>query len=290
MIQFRQDTFQQNFFYKLKQSITQRFQLIFHRIEQKNTIIREKIHSSLTQKLQESASNNNQIKKMKNLIEKQESKIIRFATNKSFNYAYRDVLQDKFHKSVEQDGFQQTAAYNMASGGISGIFSYMITYPIKKMIDFSKQIQINPVCQDESKEQRLQNQIDEFQRKKMFNMTFFFYSGLYFGFYDTLQQVYPVQEKRDFRLRGWEALLLAKIISYPGEFIAKKIKAYKDQESKVNSHSENLRQLVEREGSRVACRNPVSFMTRSLTNFAAISGYDYLLFGVKEQNPYIGSY
>ncbi|KAL4512374.1 hypothetical protein ABPG72_005376 [Tetrahymena utriculariae] len=290
MIHLQNDTFKQNNNNNRKKSISQRFLLIFQRIKQSKTIIRERILSSFTKKLSESASNNNSIIKMKNLIEKQESQIIRFSANKSFNFAYRDVLQEKLDKSVEQDGFQYTLACNMASGGVSGMFSYMVTYPIKKIIDFSKQIQINPASQDENKE-RFQNKIDEFQRKKMFNMTFFFYSGLYFGFYDTLQLIFPVKEKRDFRLSGWQALFLNKVLSYPGEIIAKKVKAYKDQEqSKQNSHSDNLRQLIEKEGSRVAQRNPISFLARLLTNFAAITGYDFLLFGVKEQNPCIVSY
>ncbi|EAR86572.2 ADP/ATP carrier protein (macronuclear) [Tetrahymena thermophila SB210] len=290
MIHFSNDTFQQNNYQKIKKSITQRFQIIFQRVEQKNNIIKERILNTFTKKIQESASNNDSIIKMKNLIEKQESQIIRFTANKSFNFLYRDVLQERFDKNVEQDGFQQTLACNMASGGISGMLSYIITYPIQKIIDFSKSVQTNPANQDENKE-RLQNQIEEFQRKKMFKMTFFFYSGLYFGFYDTLQQIFPVKEKRDFRLRGWEALLLAKFVSYPGEFIAKKIKAYKDQESKYNSHhSENLRQLIEKEGCRVISRSPLSFLTRLLSNFAAITGYDFLLFGVKEQDPFINSY
>ena len=56
--------------------------------------------------------------------------VLRYSTNQAIQFTIKDLAQRAFGRSLEKDGFFKWFSCNLASGGISGAISPLVTVPI----------------------------------------------------------------------------------------------------------------------------------------------------------------
>lgn len=239
--------------------------------------------------------------------------VIRYFPTQALNFAFRDEFKRMFNRN-KKDGYWQWFAGNLASGGLAGASSLLFVYSL----DYARTRLANDAKSAKKGGERQFNGLIDVYKKTLksdgivglyrgFNIScvgIIVYRGLYFGMYDSIKPIMPVNLQSSFIatfLLGWAVTTgagLGKCIkytsytisnapflaSYPIDTVRRRMMMTSGAAVKYDSSLHAFREIVAKEGVSSLFKGAGANILRAIAGAGVLSGYDQLqliLFGKK---------
>ncbi|KAL3509330.1 hypothetical protein ACH5RR_028731 [Cinchona calisaya] len=225
--------------------------------------------------------------------------VIRYFPTQAFNFAFKDYFKQLFKFKKDKDGYWKWFAGNLASGGLAGASSLLITYSL----DYARTRLANDAkaAKKGGGERQFNGLVDVYRKTiqsdgivglyrgfTISSVGIIIYRGLYFGLYDSLKPVVLADDLQDSFfasfLLGWGVTNGAGLASYPIDTVRRRMMMTSGEAVKYNGSMDAFAQIIKNEGTKSLFRGAGANILRAVAGAGVLAGYDKLqliVFGKK---------
>jgi solute carrier family 25 (adenine nucleotide translocator) protein 4/5/6/31 len=215
--------------------------------------------------------------------------VLRYFPTQALNFAFKDKFKRMFGYNKEKDGYWKWFGGNLASGGAAGaaslLFVYSLDYARTRLANDNKSAKKGGSRQfsglfDVYRQTLKSDGIQGLYRG--FNIScvgIIVYRGLYFGMYDSIKPLMPVEMQKNFLatfLLGWGITIGAGLASYPIDTIRRRMMMTSGEATKYSSSWACGAEIVAKEGVSSLFKGAGANVLRAIAGAGVLAGYDQL--------------
>lgn len=214
------------------------------------------------------------------------SNVLRYFPTQALNFAFKDTFKRMFNFKKEKDGYAKWFMGNMASGGLAGAaslcFVYSLDYVRTRLANDTKSAkkggerQFNGLVDCYVKTWKSDGFVGLYRGFMVSCVGIVVYRGFYFGLYDTLQPMLPVDTFIVNFLLGWMVTIVAGLLSYPLDTVRRRMMMTSGAAVKYKSSLDCMSQVIKNEGFASLMRGAGANILRGIAGAGVLSGVDAL--------------
>ncbi|KEG06816.1 putative ADP,ATP carrier protein 1, mitochondrial precursor, putative,ADP/ATP translocase 1 [Trypanosoma grayi] len=214
------------------------------------------------------------------------SNVIRYFPTQALNFAFKDTFKRMFNYKKERDGYAKWFMGNMASGGLAGAaslcFVYSLDYVRTRLANDTKSAkkggerQFNGLIDCYVKTWKSDGIVGLYRGFMVSCVGIVVYRGFYFGLYDTLQPMLPVDTFIVNFFLGWAVTIVAGLLSYPLDTVRRRMMMTSGAAVKYKSSMDCMMQVIKQEGTAALMRGAGANILRGVAGAGVLSGVDAL--------------
>ncbi|CCW71517.1 unnamed protein product [Phytomonas sp. Hart1] len=212
------------------------------------------------------------------------SNVIRYFPTQALNFAFKDQFKRMFNFKKERDGYGKWFVGNMASGGLAGAtslcFVYSLDYVRTRLANDTKsskkggERQYNGMIDCYVKTFKSDGLIGLYRGFMVSCVGIVVYRGFYFGLYDTLQPLLPVNNFMLNFILGWVVTVVAGLLSYPLDTVRRRMMMTSGTGKNYKSSFECMIQIIKNEGAISLMRGAGANIIRAVAGALVLSSVD----------------
>lgn len=212
------------------------------------------------------------------------SNVIRYFPTQALNFAFKDKFKRMFNYKKERDGYMKWFMGNMASGGLAGAtslcFVYSLDYVRTRLANDTKsakkggQRQYNGIIDCYTKTFKSDGLLGLYRGFCVSCVGIVAYRGFYFGLYDTLQPMLPIDNFFVNFALGWVVTVVAGLISYPLDTVRRRMMMTSGTGKNYKSSFECFAKVVKSEGVMSLFHGAGANILRGIAGALVLSGVD----------------
>jgi solute carrier family 25 (mitochondrial adenine nucleotide translocator), member 4/5/6/31 len=212
------------------------------------------------------------------------SNVIRYFPTQALNFAFKDKFKRMFNYKKEKDGYMKWFMGNMASGGLAGAvslcFVYSLDYVRTRLANDTKSAkkggarQYNGMIDCYVKTFKSDGLLGLYRGFCVSCVGIIAYRGFYFGLYDTLQPMLPVNNFVVNFLLGWVVTIVSGLISYPLDTVRRRMMMTSGTGKNYKNSFECFAVCVKTEGVASLFRGAGANILRGIAGALVLSGVD----------------
>lgn len=211
--------------------------------------------------------------------------VLRYFPTQALNFAFKDTFKKMFNFKKERDGYAKWFAANMASGGLAGAsslcFVYSLDYARTRLANDTKSAkkgggerQFNGLIDVYVKTLKSDGIVGLYRGFMVSCVGIVVYRGFYFGLYDSLQPMLPVDTFVVNFFLGWAVTIFAGLLSYPLDTIRRRMMMTSGAQEKYSSSLDCGRQIIKKEGFMSLMRGAGANILRGVAGAGVLAGVD----------------
>jgi len=210
--------------------------------------------------------------------------VIRYFPTQALNFAFKDMFNNMFAFKKERDGYFKWFCGNMASGGMAGAaslcFVYSLDYARTRLANDSKSAkkggerQYKGLIDVYVKTLKSDGPIGLYRGFVVSCVGIVMYRGCYFGFYDSLQPMMPIDTFVTNFLLGWFVTITAGLASYPLDTVRRRMMMTSGEAVKYKSSIDCARQIMKNEGFMSMMKGAGANVLRGVAGAGVLAGVD----------------
>lgn len=214
------------------------------------------------------------------------SNVLRYFPTQALNFAFKDTFKRMFNFKKEKDGYAKWFMGNMASGGLAGAaslcFVYSLDYVRTRLANDTKSAkkggerQFNGLVDCYVKTWKSDGFVGLYRGFMVSCVGIVVYRGFYFGLYDTLQPLLPVDTFIVNFFLGWMVTIVAGLLSYPLDTVRRRMMMTSGAAVKYKSSFDCMTQVIKNEGAASLMRGAGANILRGVAGAGVLSGVDAL--------------
>ncbi|RNE95422.1 solute carrier family 25 (mitochondrial adenine nucleotide translocator), member 4/5/6/31 [Trypanosoma conorhini] len=214
------------------------------------------------------------------------SNVLRYFPTQALNFAFKDTFKRMFNFKKEKDGYVKWFLGNMASGGLAGAaslcFVYSLDYVRTRLANDTKSAkkggerQFNGLVDCYVKTWKSDGIVGLYRGFVVSCVGIVVYRGFYFGLYDTLQPMLPVDTFIVNFFLGWAVTIFAGLLSYPLDTVRRRMMMTSGAAVKYKSSMDCMMQVIKQEGAASLMRGAGANILRGIAGAGVLSGVDAL--------------
>ncbi|KAK7198661.1 ADP,ATP carrier protein 1, mitochondrial precursor [Novymonas esmeraldas] len=212
------------------------------------------------------------------------SNVIRYFPTQALNFAFKDQFKRMFNFKKERDGYLKWFLGNMASGGLAGavslFFVYSLDYVRTRLANDTKSAkkggerQYTGMVDCYVKTLKSDGLLGLYRGFCVSCVGIVAYRGFYFGLYDSLQPLLPVQSFIVNFLLGWVVTIVSGLISYPLDTVRRRMMMTSGTGKNYRNSFECFTECVKNEGAASLFRGAGANILRGVAGALVLSGVD----------------
>eukprot|EP00455_Lapot_gusevi_P009792 TRINITY_DN143_c0_g1_i1.p1 TRINITY_DN143_c0_g1~~TRINITY_DN143_c0_g1_i1.p1 ORF type:complete len:294 (-),score=82.42 TRINITY_DN143_c0_g1_i1:114-995(-) len=212
------------------------------------------------------------------------SNVLRYFPTQALNFAFKDTFKRMFNFKKERDGYFKWFCGNMASGGLAGAaslcFVYSLDYVRTRLANDTKgskkggERQFNGLIDCYAKTIKSDGIAGLYRGFVISCVGIVVYRGFYFGLYDSLQPMLPVDTFVVNFFLGWAVTIVAGILSYPLDTVRRRMMMTSGAAVKYNSSIDCMQQVIKNEGAASLFKGAGANILRGVAGAGVLSGVD----------------
>jgi solute carrier family 25 (adenine nucleotide translocator) protein 4/5/6/31 len=211
--------------------------------------------------------------------------VLRYFPTQALNFAFKDTFKKMFNFKKERDGYAKWFAANMASGGLAGAsslcFVYSLDYARTRLANDTKSVkkgggerQFNGLVDVYVKTLKTDGIAGLYRGFVVSCVGIVVYRGFYFGLYDSLQPMLPVDTFIVNFMLGWAVTIFAGLLSYPLDTIRRRMMMTSGAAVKYKSSIDCGMQIIKTEGFMSLMRGAGANILRGVAGAGVLAGVD----------------
>ncbi|KAH8611539.1 putative Mitochondrial carrier protein [Trypanosoma vivax] len=214
------------------------------------------------------------------------SNVIRYFPTQALNFAFKDKFKRMFNYKKDRDGYAKWFMGNMASGGLAGAaslcFVYSLDYVRTRLANDTKSAkgggerQFNGIVDCYVKTFKSDGFVGLYRGFVVSCLGIVVYRGFYFGLYDTLQPMLPIDTFIVNFFLGWAVTIVAGLLSYPLDTVRRRMMMTSGTAVKYKNSMDCMMQVIKHEGSAALMRGAGANILRGIAGAGVLSGVDAL--------------
>ncbi|EKG02897.1 ADP,ATP carrier protein 1, mitochondrial precursor, putative,ADP/ATP translocase 1, putative [Trypanosoma cruzi] len=214
------------------------------------------------------------------------SNVLRYFPTQALNFAFKDTFKRMFNFKKEKDGYAKWFMGNMASGGLAGAaslcFVYSLDYVRTRLANDTKSAkkggerQFNGLVDCYVKTWKSDGIVGLYRGFMVSCVGIVVYRGFYFGLYDTLQPMLPVDTFVVNFILGWAVTIVAGLLSYPLDTVRRRMMMTSGASVKYKNSMDCMMQVIKAEGAAALMRGAGANILRGIAGAGVLSGVDAL--------------
>lgn len=214
------------------------------------------------------------------------SNVVRYFPTQALNFAFKDKFKRMFNYKKEKDGYGKWFLGNMASGGLAGATSLCVVYSL----DYVRTRLANDTKSAKKGGERQYNGMIDCYRKTLKSdgirglyrgfcvscVGIIAYRGFYFGLYDTIRPMMPVDIFIVNFLLGWVVTVVSGLISYPLDTIRRRMMMTSGTGQNYKNSFACFSSIMKNEGAAALMRGAGANIFRGIAGALVLSGVDAL--------------
>jgi solute carrier family 25 (adenine nucleotide translocator) protein 4/5/6/31 len=213
--------------------------------------------------------------------------VLRYFPTQALNFAFKDTFKKMFNYKKERDGYAKWFAANMASGGMAGAaslcFVYSLDYARTRLANDTKaakkgggatERQFTGLVDVYVKTLKSDGIVGLYRGFVVSCVGIVVYRGFYFGLYDSLQPMLPVDTFIVNFFLGWAVTIVAGLLSYPLDTIRRRMMMTSGAAVKYSSSIDCGRQILKNEGFSSLMRGAGANILRGVAGAGVLAGVD----------------
>jgi solute carrier family 25 (adenine nucleotide translocator) protein 4/5/6/31 len=213
------------------------------------------------------------------------SNVIRYFPTQALNFAFKDTFKRMFNFKKERDGYFKWFMGNMASGGMAGAaslcFVYSLDYVRTRLANDTKSAkkgggerQFNGLIDCYVKTWKSDGFLGLYRGFVISCVGIVVYRGFYFGLYDSLKPMLPVDTFVVNFMLGWAVTIVAGLLSYPLDTIRRRMMMTSGAAVKYASSWDCFQQVLKNEGAASLMKGAGANILRGVAGAGVLSGVD----------------
>ena len=210
--------------------------------------------------------------------------VLRYFPTQALNFAFKDTFKKMFNVKKDE-GYWKWFAANMASGGLAGasslVFVYSLDYARTRLANDLKSTkkgggerQFNGLIDVYVKTIKTDGIAGLYRGFMVSCAGIVIYRGFYFGLYDSLKVLLPVDNfVLNFAL-GWCVTIVSGLLSYPLDTIRRRMMMTSGAAVKYNSSFDCFQQVLKNEGFMSLMKGAGANILRGVAGAGVLSGVD----------------
>ena len=210
--------------------------------------------------------------------------VLRYFPTQALNFAFKDTFKKMFNVKKDEGYFKWFCA-NMASGGLAGasslLFVYSLDYARTRLANDVKSTkkgggerQFNGLLDVYVKTLKSDGPIGLYRGFMVSCAGIVIYRGFYFGLYDSLKVLLPVDNfALNFAL-GWAVTIVSGLLSYPLDTIRRRMMMTSGAAVKYSSSFDCAAQVVKNEGFMSLMKGAGANILRGVAGAGVLAGVD----------------
>ncbi|EPY25896.1 solute carrier family 25 (mitochondrial adenine nucleotide translocator), member 4/5/6/31 [Angomonas deanei] len=212
------------------------------------------------------------------------SNVIRYFPTQALNFAFKDQFKRMFNFKKDKDGYLKWFCGNMASGGLAGAtslcFVYSLDYVRTRLANDTKSAK-------KGGERQFTGMIDCYAKTfKSDGITGLYrgfcvscvgivvYRGFYFGLYDTLQPLLPMDTFIVNFFLGWVVTIVSGLLSYPLDTVRRRMMMTSGTGKNYKNSMDCMMRVIKEEGAASLMRGAGANILRGVAGALVLSGVD----------------
>ncbi|ESL05194.1 ADP,ATP carrier protein 1, mitochondrial precursor [Trypanosoma rangeli SC58] len=214
------------------------------------------------------------------------SNVLRYFPTQALNFAFKDTFKRMFNFKKEKDGYAKWFMGNMASGGLAGAaslcFVYSLDYVRTRLANDTKSAkkggerQFNGLVDCYVKTWKSDGIVGLYRGFMVSCVGIVVYRGFYFGLYDTLQPMLPVDTFVVNFFLGWAVTIVAGLLSYPLDTVRRRMMMTSGASVKYKNSMDCMMQVIKSEGAASLMRGAGANILRGIAGAGVLAGVDAL--------------
>jgi len=211
--------------------------------------------------------------------------VLRYFPTQALNFAFKDTFKKMFNFKKERDGYAKWFMANMASGGLAGAsslcFVYSLDYARTRLANDTKSAkkgggerQFNGLVDVYMKTMKSDGLAGLYRGFCVSCVGIVVYRGFYFGLYDSLQPMLPVDTFVVNFMLGWAVTIFAGLLSYPLDTIRRRMMMTSGAAVKYASSMDCGKQILKNEGFMSLMRGAGANILRGVAGAGVLAGVD----------------
>jgi len=223
--------------------------------------------------------------------------VLRYFPTQALNFAFKDTFKKMFN--VPKENYWMWFLANMASGGMAGasslVFVYSLDYARTRLANDTKsskkgggERQFNGLLDVYVKTLKSDGPVGLYRGFMVSCAGIVIYRGFYFGLYDSLKVLLPMDNfVMNFAL-GWAVTIVSGLLSYPLDTIRRRMMMTSGAAVKYKSSFDCFAQVMKNEGFMSLMKGAGANILRGVAGAGVLAGVDaikpiYVDFRVKMQ-------
>ena len=213
------------------------------------------------------------------------SNVLRYFPTQALNFAFKDTFNRMFNFKKERDGYFKWFCGNMASGGLAGAaslcFVYSLDYVRTRLANDTKgakkgggERQFNGLIDCYVKTFKSDGIAGLYRGFVISCVGIVVYRGFYFGLYDSLKPLLPVDTFVVNFFLGWAVTIVAGLLSYPLDTVRRRMMMTSGAAVKYSSSMDCMRQVIKNEGFASLMKGAGANILRGVAGAGVLSGVD----------------
>ena len=212
------------------------------------------------------------------------SNVIRYFPTQALNFAFKDKFKRMFNFKKDKDGYLKWFMGNMVSGGLAGAaslcFVYSLDYVRTRLANDTKSAkkggarQYNGMIDCYVKTFKSDGLLGLYRGFCVSCVGIVAYRGFYFGLYDTLQPLLPMDNFLVNFLLGWVVTIVSGLISYPLDTVRRRMMMTSGTGKNYKNSFECFAVCVKTEGFMSLFRGAGANILRGIAGALVLSGVD----------------
>jgi solute carrier family 25 (adenine nucleotide translocator) protein 4/5/6/31 len=209
--------------------------------------------------------------------------VLRYFPTQALNFAFKDTFKKMFNVKKDE-GYVKWFAANMASGGLAGasslVFVYSLDYARTRLANDTKSAkkggerQFNGLLDVYVKTMKTDGPIGLYRGFMVSCAGIVIYRGFYFGLYDSLKVLLPVDNfALNFAL-GWAVTIVSGLLSYPLDTIRRRMMMTSGAAVKYKSSFDCAAQVIKNEGFMSLMKGAGANILRGVAGAGVLAGVD----------------
>jgi solute carrier family 25 (adenine nucleotide translocator) protein 4/5/6/31 len=210
--------------------------------------------------------------------------VLRYFPTQALNFAFNDKFKQMFNMKKEVDGYAKWFAANMASGGMAGASSLLFVYSL----DYARTRLANDTKSSKKGGERQFNGLFDVYKKTLASdgiqglyrgfavscVGIVVYRGFYFGLFDSLKPMLPVQNFAASFALGWAVTIFSGLLSYPLDTIRRRMMMTSGSKVHYKSSFDCGMQILKNDGFSALMKGATANVLRGVAGAGVLSGVD----------------
>ena len=211
--------------------------------------------------------------------------VLRYFPTQALNFAFKDTFKKMFNFKKDKDGYFIWFCGNMASGGMAGAaslcFVYSLDYARTRLANDLKgskkgggERQFNGLADVYIKTMKSDGIAGLYRGFVVSCVGIVIYRGFYFGLYDSLKPLMPVDTFVVNFALGWAVTIVSGILSYPLDTVRRRMMMTSGAAEKYSSSIACFNAILKNEGAGALFKGAGANVLRGVAGAGVLSGVD----------------
>lgn len=211
--------------------------------------------------------------------------VLRYFPTQALNFAFKDTFKKMFNMKKDKDGYFKWFCANMASGGLAGalslFFVYSLDYARTRLANDSKSAkkgggerQFNGLIDVYVKTMKTDGIQGLYRGFMVSCVGIVIYRGFYFGLYDSLKPLMPIDTFVVNFALGWAVTIFSGLLSYPLDTIRRRMMMTSGAAEKYKSSFDCGMQILKKDGFGALMKGAGANVLRGIAGAGVLAGVD----------------